>query len=82
MSANSTPKLVSMANQIATAFEGQRLNAAYETSRHIRLFWSRPMREQIVRHFNAGGEGLSDTARQAIDEVAQMAATDPPRIRV
>ena len=74
MSADFTPKLVSMVNQIATAFQGQRVDAAYETARHIRLFWPRPMREQIVRHLGLGGEGLTPTARQAIAEVAQMAS--------
>ena len=57
MSAGELARLIRMANQIATAFEGQGGQAARDTAGHIRAFWARPMREDIVRHLQAGGDG-------------------------
>ena len=70
MSADSAAKLVMMTNQIATAFDGQRGEAVAETASHIRAFWPRPMRDRIVRHLAAGGEGLTPTARAAVEQIA------------
>ena len=70
MSADYAQRLVTMANQIATAFDGQRGDAAHETANHIKLFWSPPMLRQIRLHLEHGGEGLTPTARQALAEVA------------
>ena len=67
MSAGELARLIRMANQIATAFEGQGGQAARDTAGHIRAFWARPMREDIVRHLQAGGEGLNPTARAAVE---------------
>ena len=66
MSAAVTAKLVRMANQVATAFDGQRGDAAGETAAHLKAFWSRPMREAILSHLAVGGEGLNPTVRAAV----------------
>lgn len=70
MSAEPAAKLVMMANQIAAAFDGRRGDAVQDTVGHIRAFWARPMREEILRHLAAGGEGLTPTARAAVAEIA------------
>ena len=70
MSAETVAKLVMMANQIATAFDGQRGEAVAETAGHIRAFWPRRMRDGIVRHLAAGGEGLTPPARAAVTQIA------------
>lgn len=75
MSAAFPSKLVTMANQIATAFDGQRGDAVTETQAHIAAFWPPPMRGEIIRYLADGGEGLSATARAAIGRLA--AARDP-----
>ena len=73
MSEDETRKLVMMANQIARAFEGQRGDAARDTAAHLQAFWSRPMRETILRHLAQGGEGLTPTARMAAARLAAPA---------
>ncbi len=75
MSAEPERKLVMMANQIATAFDGQSGDPVAETAGHIRAFWPIPMRDKIVRHLAAGGDGLSPTARAAIAQIAQTRRT-------
>jgi formate dehydrogenase subunit delta len=60
-------KLVRMANQIAAEFENQQPgNAAHATWDHIWHFWDPRMCTQIIDHLGQGGEGLSETGRQAI----------------
>jgi formate dehydrogenase subunit delta len=61
-------KLIRMANQIAAELENQdRAHAVHATWDHLRHFWDPRMRTQIVAHFDAGGAGLGDTARAAIE---------------
>ena len=74
MSDGDMRKLVMMANQIATAFEGQRGDAVRDAAAHMQAFWSRPMREKISRHLALGGEGLTPTARLAAARLAPVAA--------
>ena len=74
MSAAVAGKLVRMANQIATAFDGQRGDAVGDTAAHLKAFWSRPMLEEILRHLAAGGEGLTPTARAAVAALAPAPA--------
>ena len=79
MTTDAVAKLVAMANQIATAFEGQHGDAVADTADHIRMFWPRLMRDSIVRHLASGGEGLSPTARAAVGEMAAShPAVGPP----
>lgn len=66
-----TPHLVYMANQIATAFRTKGPEAAAEaTYDHIWQFWDPRMRGMIVDHLAAGGEGLDAVARTAIARLA------------
>ena len=61
-------KLVYMANQIGKFFKSQGEDAAVQgTAEHIRKFWDPRMREAIVRHVDAGGQGLDAVARQAVE---------------
>lgn len=61
-------KLVRMANQIATEFGNQRdADPATATWDHLWHFWDPRMSAQIIAHLDQGGEGLSDTARRAVE---------------
>ena len=70
--------LVKMANEIGAFFHAEAgpEQAPAEIARHIQRFWDRRMREQVVAHLAAGGEGLSAEARRAVEIVA---ATLKPR---
>ena len=73
---SSLDRLVYMANQIAREFANQRPHEAVEaTWDHLWHFWDPRMREMIVAHLDAGGEGLGETARAA---VARLAAPAKP----
>jgi formate dehydrogenase subunit delta len=64
-------KLVYMANQIAREFAGQRpREAAAATWDHLWHFWDPRMRQLILAHLQAGGDGLSDIAREAVARLA------------
>ena len=64
--------LVSMANDIAAFFDSEPdKSAAVEGVRfHISRYWELRMRRAIVEHLKNGGEGLSPTARSAIERLA------------
>lgn len=54
-----TDRMVHMANQIAAFFRSYPHETAVEgVANHIRQFWARPMREQLLAHIDAGGQGL------------------------
>lgn len=61
-------RLVSMVNQISLFFESQpvRDEAVAGVLDHVKRFWDPRMRDAIVRHLEAGGEGLRELARAAI----------------
>ena len=67
-------RLVAMANQIGDFFgaEPDKVEAATSAASHLRRFWDPRMRKQIVAHYQARGEGLSDVARAAIALLAQQ----------
>jgi formate dehydrogenase subunit delta len=67
--------LVAMANDIAAFFDSEPDKAvAVEGVRfHISRFWEKRMRRAIVEHLQKGGEGLSPTARSAVEKLAQVA---------
>ena len=60
--------LVRMVNQIGTFFEAMpdRAAALEEMAQHLRRFWEPRMREQLLAHVDASGEGLSNMAAEAI----------------
>ena len=66
-------RLVTMANDIAAFFHGAATQdeAVRSVATHLRNYWDPRMRKQIVEHFNAGGSGLSDLARDAVRLLAQ-----------
>ena len=62
----SAERLVSMANQIARFFEGQPgEDPAALTANHLKSFWDPRMRAGLLRHLQAGGEGLTPIAASA-----------------
>jgi formate dehydrogenase subunit delta len=63
----SMERLVYMANQIArNLIVGGHGHAVATTADHIASFWDPRMKAMIFAHLEAGGEGLSDAARDAI----------------
>ena len=63
-------KLVRMANQIATFFRSQPgTDQADRVAQHLRDFWDPRMRAAIRAHLAAGGEGLDDLARAAVQKL-------------
>ena len=71
-------RLIYMANQIAAAFQHQEPDKAVSaTYDHLWHFWDPRMRRLITEHLAAGGEGLGDIARAAVERLAILA--DEPR---
>ena len=71
-------KLVYMANQIAREFHNQRPRDSVDaTWDHLWHFWDPRTREMIVAHLDAGGEGLSETAKAAVAKLATPHAPEP-----
>ena len=66
-------RLVDMDNDIAAFFHSEPDHAIAVTSiaTHLRRFWEPRMRAQILRHLDAGGHGLSDLAREGVQELAR-----------
>lgn len=70
---NSLERLIYMANQIAKEFASQRPSEAAEaTYDHLWHFWDPRMRAMIIAHAEAGGEGLSDVVKAAVDKLANL----------
>lgn len=64
-------KLVYMANQIGSFFRTRAHDEAVAgIEDHIRKFWEPRMRTKIIAHLKAGGEGLNDQVREAIEKLA------------
>lgn len=63
----SPEKLVMMANQIGAFFASQKHgDAVAAIADHLTKFWEPRMRQQILAHLDAGGEGLIPVARDAV----------------
>jgi formate dehydrogenase subunit delta len=59
-------KLIYMANQIGKFFEPQgQEKAVAGIADHLRKFWEPSMREKLLRHLDAGGEGLDPFVKAA-----------------
>lgn len=72
MSATTLDKLVYMANQIGREFGSQRPKEAVEaTYDHLWHFWEKRMRDAIIAHLDAGGEGLTDVGKEAVRMLAE-----------
>jgi formate dehydrogenase subunit delta len=61
-------RLVAMANDIAAFFDSEpdKAVAAEGVRFHITRFWDPRMRREIVAHLDAGGAGLTSTAKSAV----------------
>ena len=69
----SLDKLVYMANQIGKFFATQGSDqAAAGTADHIMKFWDPRMRETILAHLEAGGQGLDPVVRTALKQLATV----------
>lgn len=65
--------LVHMLNQIEAFFaaEEDRDVAIEGVRNHVARFWEKRMRERILAHLAAGGEGIGPLARAALERLAQ-----------
>lgn len=64
--------IVRMANQISDFFNAYPHDQAVrETASHFRNFWDPRMRAQLLEHLAAGGTGLSETALEAAQSLAE-----------
>ena len=69
----SLDKLVYMANQIGKFFATQGSEqAAAGTADHIKKFWDPRMRDQILAHLQAGGQGLDPVVRLALERLTKV----------
>lgn len=70
--ANKHARLVDMANQISLFFESRPTEEEQVggVTDHITRFWEPRMRRGIIEHLAAGGEGLRDNAKRAIERLA------------
>lgn len=66
-----------MANDIGAFFEAypDRAQATADVAHHMRSRWAPVMRRQIIEYLEAGGDGLSDIARDAIVILARQQAS-------
>lgn len=64
-------RLVKMANQIADNFDFHD-DAVERTCDHLKRFWAPSMHRKIVDFEAAGGDGLTATARAAVQRLAEQ----------
>lgn len=66
-------RMVDMANDIANFFASDPDHAAAVAgvAGHIKRYWEPRMIKQMIAHFEAGAHGLSDLAREAVQELAR-----------
>jgi len=65
-------KLVMMANQIGAFFATQKGDAAvHGIADHLKKFWDPRMREALLAHAKAGGEGLNPRVRSAAEQLSR-----------
>lgn len=61
--------LLRMANQIAVNLESLGDQAPAAVAEHIRKFWEPRMRAALMRHVEAGGQGLHRLVRDAAERL-------------
>ncbi|WP_104203044.1 formate dehydrogenase subunit delta [Billgrantia saliphila] len=71
MSRSQLDSLIHMANQIAANNVHYGDAAAERVSTHLKKFWARSMKRQIVDYLREDGSKLSPVARQAVERLAQ-----------
>ena len=67
-------RLVAMANDIAAFFDAEpdKAVAAEGVRFHLSRFWEPRMRRAIIEHVGKGGEGLTPTARAAVEKLGPV----------
>lgn len=65
-------QLIVMINQIAAnnVFQDNHEEAADKVAIHIKRFWARPMKKDILAYAANDGEKLSDVAKMALQRLA------------
>ena len=63
--------LIKMANDISDFFgsDPDHASAVNGVLDHLRKFWEPRMRQAIIAHYRAGGEGLSELAKDAVKQL-------------
>lgn len=77
MSDNQLTQLIRMANQIADnqfCADDQPQQAVDAIAGHIKRFWARSMKQQIIGYNSEDGADLSPLAKQAIEQLAASQA--------
>lgn len=65
-----TELMIHNANQIALNFAAfPREEAIAGVADHLRKFWERRMRRQLVEYAEAGGKGLHELVREAVRQL-------------
>ncbi len=72
MSNSQLNQLIHMANQIAAnnTHHDDDAEAAQMVASHLKRFWARAMKQQIISYADSDGSALSPVARQAVAELA------------
>jgi formate dehydrogenase subunit delta len=74
MTAANIPKLVRMANQIATFFASQPGAAQdADVAAHLKAYWEPRMLRALYAHVDGGGEGLSPLVIRAVARLRETA---------
>lgn len=68
-------RLVEMVNDIAANQVADPAHADQMIADHLRKFWDPRMRDQILAHHRAGGEGLSLLGRAGVERLAAQGNT-------
>lgn len=68
MSHGRLEQLIKMINQIArnNPCNGDDNASAEVVLSHVRKFWAKPMKQDIIAHLEQGGEGLDPVATEAV----------------
>ena len=71
MGSHQLNSLIKMANQIAdnNSHVGGSDDIANLVANHIQKFWSRTMKEEIIRYQKSNGDALNSTAQKAIEKL-------------
>ncbi|BFM17169.1 hypothetical protein R50073_33520 [Maricurvus nonylphenolicus] len=68
---NPEQRLIDMANQIATnlALQGSEEEAVEKIANHIKRFWARPMKQQIVEYSQQENNELMPLTQKAVEHL-------------
>lgn len=71
-----TEQMVHMANQIALFFSSYpREEAIVGVEDHLKKFWEKRMRQQIIEYVAAGGQGLHELVLEAVKRLSTVSAS-------